>query len=102
MCAVRLSGLGRGDGIAGVVLAWSSGVGLAGGVVMAGVLAHHLQRVGEYAARTNNELAARKVRFTTHCVMRRACSTCRWAPRYRYRRVADRVAGGLYPGRPPG
>ena len=45
MCAVRLSGLGRGDGTAGVVRAWSSGVGLAGGVVMVGVLAHHLQMV---------------------------------------------------------
>jgi hypothetical protein len=51
MCAVRLSGLGRGDGTAGVVRAWSSGAGPVGGVVMAGVLAHHLQRVGEYAGK---------------------------------------------------
>jgi hypothetical protein len=49
MCAVRLSRLGRGDGTAGVVLARSSGAGPAGGVVMAGVLAHHLHMVGEYA-----------------------------------------------------
>jgi hypothetical protein len=52
MCAVRLSGLGRGDGTAGVVLARSSGAGPAGRVVMAGVLAHHLQRVGEYAGKS--------------------------------------------------
>ncbi len=45
MCAVRVSGLGRGDGIAGVVLARSSGAGPGGGVVMAGVLAHHLHMV---------------------------------------------------------
>jgi hypothetical protein len=51
MCAVRLSGLGRGDGTAGVVRAWSPGVGSAGRVVMAGVLAHHLQRDGEYASK---------------------------------------------------
>lgn len=51
MCAVRLSGLGRGDGTAGVVRAWSSGAGPAGGVVMAGVLARHLHIVGEYASK---------------------------------------------------
>lgn len=49
MCAVRLSGLGCGDGTAGVVRAWSPVAGAAGGVVMAGVLAHHLQMVGERA-----------------------------------------------------
>lgn len=48
MCAVRGSGLGRGDGTAGVVSEWSPGAGAAGGVVMAGVLAHHLQRVVEH------------------------------------------------------
>jgi hypothetical protein len=42
MCAVRLSGLGRGEGTVGVVRAWSPVAGPAGGVVMAGVLAHHL------------------------------------------------------------
>jgi len=46
MCVVRLSGLGRGDGSAGVVRAWSRVAGPAGGVVMAGVLAHHLLVVG--------------------------------------------------------
>jgi hypothetical protein len=49
MCAVRLSRLGRDDGTAGVVRARSSSAGPAGGVVMAGLLAHHLHRVGEYA-----------------------------------------------------
>jgi hypothetical protein len=48
MCAVRLSGLGRGDGTAGVAWAWSAVAGAAGGVVMAGVLAHHLQMVGKH------------------------------------------------------
>jgi hypothetical protein len=53
MCAVRLAGLGRGDGTAGVVRTWSPVAGAAGGVVMAGVLAHHLHMVrkhtGEHA-----------------------------------------------------
>jgi hypothetical protein len=47
MCAVRLSGLGRGDGTAGVVRGWSPVAGAAGGMVMAGMLAHHLQMVGK-------------------------------------------------------
>ena len=49
MCAVRLSGLGRGDGTAGVVRVWSPGAGPVGGVVMVGVLAHHLQTIVDRA-----------------------------------------------------
>jgi hypothetical protein len=51
MCAVMLAGLGRGDGTAGVVRTWSPVAGAAGGVVMAGVLAHHLQIVGEHTGK---------------------------------------------------
>jgi hypothetical protein len=51
MCAVRRSGLGRGDGTAKGVRAWSPVAGAAGGMVMAGVLAHHLQIVGEHTGK---------------------------------------------------
>jgi hypothetical protein len=67
MCAVRLAGLGRGDGTAGVVRTWSPVAGAAGGVVMAGVLAHHLLVAGavrglHYSASTVEKLLFTPVR----------------------------------------
>ena len=45
MCAVRVSGRDGGAGTGGAVGSCSPVVGPVGGVVMAGVLAHHLQMV---------------------------------------------------------
>lgn len=102
MCAERLSGLGRGDGTAGVVRAWSPGAGPAGGVVMAGVLAHHLQMVGEHTGEHQQ-----RCQWQGRCdfppiwaVPRGRGAPIR--PRYRYCRAVRQVAGALYLGRPPG
>jgi hypothetical protein len=68
---VRLSGLGRGEGTVGVVRAWSPVAGPAGGVVMAGVLAHHLLMAERTRGPHYNALMLKIVPiYTRSCVLR--------------------------------